>query len=66
MANIIIKKPDIFGRTRSEQEENMRKEWGSTMTDAQLDRLKHMERKYKERTGSDKNFIPGDKVYNQR
>lgn len=66
MANIIIKKPDSFGKTRSEQEENMRKEWGGTMTDSDLDRLKYVEKKYKERTGSAKNFIPGDKVYNQR
>jgi len=34
MANIIIKKPDSMGKTRSEHEENLRKEWGSTMTDA--------------------------------
>jgi hypothetical protein len=62
MANIIIQKPDSFGKTRSEHEENMRKEWGETMTDSQLDKLKYLERKIKERTGSDKNFIPGQDI----
>ena len=47
-----------FGKTRSEQEENMRKEWGSTMTGEQLDKLKFLERKKKEIDGSTKNFIP--------
>ena len=66
MANIIIKGGhDKFGKTRSEHEENMRKEWGETMTDAQLDKLKYIEKKKKEIAGSDKNFITGidiDKV----
>ena len=48
MANIIIKKPDNFGKTRSEQEENMRKEWGHTMTDEQLDKLKYREENKRE------------------
>ena len=59
MANIIIPKHDSFGKTRSEQEKNMRKEWGSTMTDGQLDKLKYHERKIKEATGSKKNFVRG-------
>lgn len=62
MANIIIKKHDGFGKTRSEQEENMRKEWGQTMTDEQLDKLKYAERKIKEKTGSSKNFIRGQDI----
>jgi len=62
MANIIIKKPDSFGKTRSEHEENMRKEWGGSITDEQLDKLKFIERKHKERTGSDRNFIPGHEI----
>jgi len=59
MANIIIKndRPDKFGRTRSEQEENMRKEWGRTIEDEQLDKLKFLERKIKEATGQTKNFL---------
>lgn len=65
MANIIIKKPDSFGKTRSEHEKNMRKEWGETMNDEQLDKLRYLERKKKEADGSGKNFITGidiDKV----
>ena len=53
------------GKTRSEQEENLRKEWGKTMSDEQLDKLKYLERKKKEKDGSSKNFITGidiDKV----
>jgi hypothetical protein len=60
--NIIIKdknKHQIFGRTRSEQEENMRKEWGQTMNDEQLDKLKFIEKRKKEADGSDKNFVTG-------
>ena len=60
---IIIKgKHDHFGKTRSEQEENMRKEWGHTMTDEQLDKLKFGERKVKEKTGQKKNFITGIEI----
>lgn len=51
-----------FGRTRSEQEENLRKEWGRTITDEQLDKLKHIERKKRECDGSTKNFIPGHHI----
>jgi len=64
--HIIIKgKHDHFGKTRSEQEANMRKEWGTTMTDEQLDKLKFLEKKVKDKSGSKKNFITGidiDKV----
>uniref|UniRef100_A0A6H1Z6Q1 Uncharacterized protein n=1 Tax=viral metagenome TaxID=1070528 RepID=A0A6H1Z6Q1_9ZZZZ len=63
---IIIKgKHDHFGKTRSEQETNMRKEWGTTMTDEQLDKLKYAEKKIKEKSGQKKNFttmIDVDKV----
>ena len=62
MANIIIRKPDNYGKTRSEHEENLRKEWGHTMTDEQLDKLKYMERKIREKTGQSKNFIPGQNI----
>jgi hypothetical protein len=58
MANIIIKDGhDKLGKTRSEQEENLRKEWGQTITDEQLDKLKFIERKKNEYDGSKKNFI---------
>lgn len=62
MANIIIKKNDGFGKTRSEQEENWRKEGARTMSDEQLDKLKYMERKVKEKTGQTKNFIRGQDI----
>ena len=66
MMEIIIKgKHDHFGKTRSEQEKNMRKEWGTTMSDEQLDKLKFLEKKVKDKSGSKKNFITGidiDKV----
>lgn len=57
MANIIIKDKVTMGKTRSEQEENMRKEWGGTMSDEHLDKLKFVEKKTKEATGSTKNFV---------
>ena len=59
---IIIKDKDkhhSFGKTRSEHEENMRKEWGQTISDEQLDKLKYLEEKINEKTGSKKNFITG-------
>jgi len=51
-----------FGKTRSEQETNMRKEWGRTMTNEQLDKCKYIERKIKDKTGSTKNFIPAHHI----
>ncbi len=59
MANIVIRKPDSYGKTRSVQEENMRKEWGQTMTDVQLDKLKFFEKRKKNIDGSTKNFATG-------
>lgn len=61
--HIIIKgRPGTFGKTRSEQEENMRKEWGQTMSDEQLDKLKHLERKVRDVSGSGKNFLQGNHI----
>lgn len=57
MANIIIKGKNKIGKTRSEQEVNMRKEWGGTMTDENLDKLKFLEKKVKQATGSSRNFL---------
>ena len=48
MANIIIRKPGSFGRSRSEQEENLRKEGMASLTDEQLDKCKYLEKKVKE------------------
>lgn len=57
MANIIIRGRTKIGKTHSEQEKNLRKEWGMTMTDKQLDRMEYVEKIAKKRTGSTKNFI---------
>ena len=62
MQIIIRGKHDHFGKTRSEQEENMRKEWGSTLTDEQLDKCKFLEKKIKDKTGQKKNFIRGQDI----
>jgi hypothetical protein len=66
MANFIIRGKghdhDKFGKTRSEHEENMRKEWGRTMTDEQLDKLKYIEKKIKETTGRTKGFLRGQDI----
>lgn len=53
MANIIIKGKSSFGKTRSEQEANLRKEgWGGGMSDEEVDKCKFLERKLKEEVGS--------------
>jgi hypothetical protein len=60
---IIVKgKRDNFGKTRSEQEKNLRKEWGSTMSNEQLDKLKYIENKVKETSGQKKNFLRGQDI----
>jgi len=51
--HIIIKGKAGIGKTRSEQEENLRKAgWGGTMTDEQLDKCKFLEKKIREETGA--------------
>jgi hypothetical protein len=65
MANIIIHRRDEVGKTRSEQERNLRKHWGmQTMSDEQLDKLKYIEKKRKEQWGFDKQFVGLDVVDN--
>lgn len=62
---IIIRGKTKFGRSRSEIEHNVRKEWGHTMTDEQLDKVKFLEKKAKEVTGaeaSDFRPIDADKI----
>jgi len=63
---IIIRKSskhhEIFGKTRSEQEINLRKEWGPSLTDEQLDKLKYIEKRHKDNTGSSKNFIGAENI----
>ena len=57
MANIIIQKPDTFGKTRSEQEKNLRSEGMKSLSDEQLDKCIWLEKKHKDKTGSKKNFF---------
>ena len=57
MANIIIKGKHTIGKTRSEQEENLRKEWGPTITDSQLDKLKFLEKIAERDVGAKESFI---------
>jgi hypothetical protein len=58
---IIIRGKTKFGRSRSEREDNIRKEWGRTMTDEQLDKVKFLEKKSKEIIGAETtNFTPSD------
>ena len=54
---IIIRGKTRFGRTRSEQESNLRKEWGPTMSDEQVDRTRFLEKKLKDKSGSADNFV---------
>lgn len=57
MANIIIKGKTKFGYTRSEQEQNLRREGMRSLSDEQLDRVKFLEKKVRESTGSKENTI---------
>ena len=57
MANIIIKNKTKFGYTRSEQEQNLRKEGMASLSDEQLDRVKFLERRVKNEQGSKENYI---------
>jgi hypothetical protein len=60
---IIIKGKSKFGRTRSEQESNLRKEGMSSLSDEQLDHMKFVEKKLKDNTGSTDNFVRQDMVH---
>jgi hypothetical protein len=53
---IIIRGKSKFGRTRSEQEINLRKEGMQSLTDEQLDRCKFLEKKFNKETGGKENF----------
>jgi len=57
MANIIIKGKTKFGHTRSEQEQNLRRDGMRSLSDEQLDYCKYVEKKVKEGTGSKENFL---------
>jgi len=55
MVDLIIRKgkPSPIGHKRSEMEENIRKEWGPTVTDVQLDKIKFLEKKIKDAYGKE-------------
>jgi hypothetical protein len=57
LANIIIKDRTKFGRTRSEQEQNLRKEGMRSLSDEQLDRVKFLEKRLRDETGSKDNLV---------
>ena len=58
MVHIIIKdRPHRLGKTRSEHEENLRKEGYQTLDDGQLDKCKWMEKKMREHQNNRKNFF---------
>ena len=54
MANIIIRKPGAFGKTRSERERNLNSEGMFSLTEEQMDKCKYLERKVEEKTGAKK------------
>lgn len=55
---IIVKGQTQFGKTRSEREENLRREGMRSLSDEQLDRVKYLERKVAETTGCKDSNIP--------
>lgn len=59
MAHIIIKdRKNRFGRTRSEQEGNLRKEgWGGSLSEEDLDKAKFIEKHLEEEYGMKKSHI---------
>lgn len=62
---IIIKdgpKAAEFGRTRSQQERNLRKEGMRTLSDGKLDRCEWLERQGERKYGSRDNFLPADLI----
>ncbi len=60
MANIKIDK-DEDSISRSQLEERLRGEgWGKSMSDAQLEKVKYLERKLKRETGLDKGKLHDD------
>jgi len=55
--NIIIRGKSSFGKTRSEQEANLRKEGYVGMSDENFDKCKWMEKQIKDKYGSGENFV---------
>jgi hypothetical protein len=59
---IIIKGSTKFGRTRSEQEQNLRREGMRSLSDEQLDKCKYMEKHIAEQLGSKDNYVRQDEL----
>lgn len=58
MPHIIIKWKPKHGKSRSEIEENLRKEgWGTSLTEEQIDKCKFLERKLEKQLGAKKSHI---------
>lgn len=58
---IIIRGKAKFGKSRSEHEENLKKEgWGGSLDEGQLDKCKFLEKKAKEKFGT-KEIFPDQK-----
>ena len=59
MAFVIIRdRPYRYGKNRSEQEQNLRKDGMATLTDEQLDKCKHLEKK----TGFKRSFFDQETI----
>jgi hypothetical protein len=54
---IIIKGKTKYGKTRTEQESNLRKDGLKGMEDENYDKCKWLEKKLKEKTGASEGFI---------
>jgi len=53
----IIRGKAKFGKTRSEQEQNLRREGMRSLSDEQLDRVKFLEKRVQNEQGSKENFV---------
>lgn len=58
MPEIIIRWKPKHGKCRSEIETNLRKEgWGSSLTSEEIDKCKFVEKKIKDKYGTDKSHV---------
>lgn len=55
--DFIIRGKSRFGRTRSEQEVNLRREGMRSLSDEQLDKCRYMEKHIAEKLGSKDNYV---------
>lgn len=54
---IIIKGKTTYGKTRSEQESNLRKDGLVSMDDTNYEKCKWLEKKIREKYGSEENYV---------